>query len=421
MIKIKSLLAKVAQSRIRWTQLSLITRIYLVAVLVVSGGGGAAIVALSNRPSTVTKQAAKTRNRPTGSNSTTSGTSTSPVKTGTSSPKAGSSVGSTTTNSIKPGVSATKNSGSSSSGSSVSSIAHSSIALGIAVDDPSSGASNNEVGNYEGAAGKYPAFVEWYQSWTEPLYYSSQKTTVTSEHMTPMISWTTATSPSTAATYASIVNGSQNSTIDSAASLAKQWPGTLYIRFNYEMNVGSSPWEPAKLGETAADFVAGWQYIVNRFNADGVTNVKWVWSPNLDCNGTCPFNSYYPGNNYVNMVGLDGYNYAWLDGVAWETFPTLFQNDYNDITALAPGKPVDIAETACTEPNTLEANAGDSKSAWITQMAIYIPGNMPAVTALTWWSAASDEANFEVNSSASSLAAWKANVVNNIIFQASLN
>lgn len=289
---------------------------------------------------------------------------------------------------------------------------HKQVALGIAVDD-SNQVNNAQIGNYESAAGVNPIFVEWYQSWTEPLYYSSQETSVTSHHLIPMISWTSDATPLT-----SISDGSQDAKIDAAAVLAKQWPGTLYIRFDYEMNVTSSPWDPAKLGEQPSDYIAAWQHVVNRFKtSDGVTNVKWVWSPNIDCNGACPFSSYYPGSSYVDMVGLDGYNYAWVDNVNWETFSALFQNSYNAIVALAPGKPVAIAEVASVEANAAEAAAGYNKAAWIQQMAADIPASMPAVTALSWWSASANQATMEVNSSPASLSAWKADVVANTYFE----
>jgi beta-mannanase len=295
-------------------------------------------------------------------------------------------------------------------------VASNAMAVGVAVDDPNT-ANNPELSNYISAAGKPPAYAEWYQSWTEPLYYSSQENVLMNDNITPIISWSSNSTPLT-----SISNGSQNNTIDAAASLAKKWPGTLYIRFDYEMNITSSPWDPTKLNETPADYVAAWQYIVNRFkNTDGVTNVKWVWTPNIDCKGDCPFTSYYPGNNYVDMVGLDGYNYASLDGVNWRTFSDLFQNDYNELVALAPGKPIYIAEVGCAEANSSESSAGDSKAVWIQQMASTITSDMPGVVALTWWEGTNDQSSLEIQSSQASLSAWQTEVVNSSFFAGKLS
>ena len=290
-----------------------------------------------------------------------------------------------------------------------------SIAVGVAVDD-SNTAKNSQLSNYTTAAGKAPAFVEWYQSWAEPLYYSSQETSVKSANLAPIISWTSDSTPLT-----SISNGSQNSTIDAAAALAKLWPGTLYIRFDYEMNITSSAWDPANLSETPADYVNAWRYVVNRFKTtDGVTNVKWIWSPNINCNGSCPFDSYYPGSSSVDMVGLDGYNYASLDGVIWQSFGSLFQASYNDLIGLAPGIPVDIAEVGSAEANSAETTSGDSKATWVQQMSSTITANMPKVRAVTWWEGADNQASLEVQSTPAALSAWKSAVISGQNFQGTL-
>ena len=290
-----------------------------------------------------------------------------------------------------------------------------SIAVGIAVDD-SNTAKNPQLSNYTTATGKAPAFVEWYQSWAEPLYYSSQETSVKSANLTPVISWTSDSTPLT-----SISNGSQDNTIDAAAALAKQWPGTLYIRFDYEMNIKSSAWDPTNLSETPTDYVYAWRYIVNRFKTtDGVTNVKWIWSPNINCNGSCPFDSYYPGNSYVDMVGLDGYNYASLDGVAWESFSSLFQNSYDDIVGLDPGIAVDIAEVGSAEASPTEMAQGLNKASWVSAMALTIPTTMPKVIALTWWQGLDHQSSLEIQSSGPSINAWKSGIVNSQRYQANL-
>jgi len=65
--------------------------------------------------------------------------------------------------------------------------------------------------------------------------------------------------------------------IANAQTIASASPGpnTLYLCFDHEadLNVGTAG---AAQG-TAADFVAAWQYIWNKFQTAGVTNVKWVW------------------------------------------------------------------------------------------------------------------------------------------------
>ena len=61
-------------------------------------------------------------------------------------------------------------------------------------------------------------------------------------------------------------------------------------------------------GNSSADYVAMWRHVVSIFRAAGASNVRWVWSPNIYASRsttTRPFAAYYPGNAWVDDVGLD--------------------------------------------------------------------------------------------------------------------
>ena len=249
------------------------------------------------------------------------------------------------------------------------------IALGFAVWDPTYPTTGNQFQNYVAAVGSTPNFVEFYQDpWScdgqsgEPLFWNNEEQLLTADHLTPVISWGTNSIP---LTY--ILSGGCNAYIDQSAAAAKTWPGSVYIRLDWEMNGAWSAWNPTKQGVSDSTFVQFWQFVVNRFAADGVTNVKWVWAPNIDQNGSRPFGAFYPGAKYVNMVGLDGYNYAWAQNTSWQTFGQLFQYSYNEMLTVAPGKPIMISEVASVEADATEAAAGLSKAGWIQQMAAYLP------------------------------------------------
>ena len=296
------------------------------------------------------------------------------------------------------------------------------IALGFAVWDPTYPTSGNQFQNYEAAVGSTPNFVEFYQDpWScggqsgEPLFWTNEEQLLTADHLTPVISWGTNSIP---LTY--ILGGGCNAYIDQSAAAAETWPGSVYIRLDWEMNGAWSAWNPTKQGVSDSTFVRFWQFVVNRFAADGVSNVKWVWAPNIDQNGSRPFGAFYPGANYVNMVGLDGYNYAWAQGTAWQTFGQLFQYSYNEMLTVAPGKPIMISEVASVEADASEAAAGFSKAGWIQQLAAYLPVSMPQVTALCWFDQPTGGVNYSVNSSPAALAAWVKYVVSAADYQGRL-
>jgi beta-mannanase len=168
------------------------------------------------------------------------------------------------------------------------------------------------------------------------------------------------------------------------------------------MNLSSSLYGPGVNGNTSALFIAAWQHVVSIFRASGATNVRWVWSPNVDCQGKCPFQAFYPGDSWVDWVALDGYNYASVDNVPWESFDTVFASSYAELAALTK-KPMMVAETSSTE-------TGGDKAAWITTaLTQTLPDQMPLVRALVWFNV-DKETDWAVNSSPTSLQAFRSAV-----------
>ena len=169
-------------------------------------------------------------------------------------------------------------------------------------------------------------------------------------------------------------------------------------------------------GNTPADYVAMWKHVWGLFKEAGATNAYWVWSPNLlyvNADNTAEqaaadYAALYPGDGYVDWIGLDGYN----DGVKskWKSFPELFDASYQAITKLT-AKPLMIAEFGCSEKG---APAGTSKAAWITQTYLHdIPGRYPRVRLVNWFDrdkSKQGETDWRFNSSPDALAAYRAAV-----------
>ena len=73
----------------------------------------------------------------------------------------------------------------------------------------------------------------------------------------------------------------------------------------------------------------------------------WVWCPNANSVPEEPFNvaeAYYPGDDYVDWVAVDGYNWGTSkDSSSWQSFDEIFGKPLADVARYAPGKPVMIA------------------------------------------------------------------------------
>ena len=136
------------------------------------------------------------------------------------------------------------------------------------------------------------------------------------------------------------------------------------------------------------------------FTTAGATNAVWVFSPN---NGNSPdeawnqWANYYPGDNYVDWMGIDGYNWgttqAWS---SWATFQAVFGGIYAGIAA--KGKPIMIPETASTE-------LGGDKAAWIAGVLPSLKTTFPGIKALVWFQM-NKETDWRIDSSTASQAAF---------------
>ncbi|MFA5801638.1 MAG: glycosyl hydrolase [Thermoleophilia bacterium] len=183
----------------------------------------------------------------------------------------------------------------------------------------------------------------------------------------------------------------------------------VLLRPMCEMNGNWTSWSGIANGNSPVDFIPAWRHIHDIFVAEGVTSVKWVWSPNADSTAALAqntFDTYYPGDGYVDYVGLNGYNWgttAKAPGYSstWQSLSQVFSYSY-DVAASNTDKPVMISETASTE-------LGGSKADWLTDAFATLPVRFPRVTSMTWFNVLK-ETDWRVESSGASLQAFKAGV-----------
>ncbi len=267
-----------------------------------------------------------------------------------------------------------------------------SLSAGTAPSAPSTGvylgvsisgvpASMTALQTFQQAANKKVAIVSFWRTMggSQSTLYSSWFQNVFNNGSVPMITWLPKNSD-TGASYSltAIANGQYDSVINTWANTLKGYGHTILIRWAHEMNGSWYAW-----GQQASAYVAAWRHIHNLFVADGATNVKWVWCPNTEYNTATQFNQYYPGDSYVDWVGLDSYNSP--KNGAWYWFSNLFSigNSYATITALT-SKPLMIAETSSAEANLFSPVPPYTKAQWITNaFGTGIP-SMPRVRAIVW-------------------------------------
>jgi hypothetical protein len=283
--------------------------------------------------------------------------------------------------------------------------ASASIQLGAYVRGaPGSGQTMDEYANL---VGQRPGIVMWYRGFDQPLMYSSETANLSARGSTPMVSLEPVDQNGTDIPLSQIAAGNYDSYIHKGAEVAKAWGGRIMIRFAYEMNLSPDagiPWgggPSAVAGNTAADYIAAWRHVVGIYRADGATNAEFVWAPNVD-DGGIPFNQYFPGDEWVDDVGLDGYNWGSAfesTGHKWLSLGDTFASSYATLTQLS-SKPVIFTETASSE-------VGGDKAGWIRRGFLNeLPQRFPRVSGVIWFNV-QKEADWRVDSSQASLDAYR--------------
>ncbi len=263
------------------------------------------------------------------------------------------------------------------------------------------------VALFEKNTHKAASIVMWYQGWGmqdgTQNFEPSWMNTVRTHGSIPMVTWEPwlYTQGVNQPTYSlqSILNGSHDEYITQWANASKAWGHPYFLRFAHEMNGFWYPWSESANGNKAGQYVQAWHHVHDIFAKLSVKNVTWVWSPNTEFVHGTALKGLYPGGAYVDWVGIDGYNWGGVAGKGWQSFAQVFRQTYNDVTTLAPNKPLMIAETASAEQH-------GNKAAWITDaFTVQLPQYFPRVRAVIWFNE-NKETDWRAESSARSQTAF---------------
>jgi hypothetical protein len=219
---------------------------------------------------------------------------------------------------------------------------------------------------------------------------------------------------SNGATLAEIAGGAKDSSLIGWAKAVRNYEKPFFLRWDWEMNGTWFQWG-AEAAANPALFKSAWRHFHDVVEAQGATNVTWVWCPNVKFTESTPLPYLYPGDEYVDWTCADGYNRGTnpINPSGWTKFYTLFSPTYNTLQNLTPEKPVMIAETASTE-------LGGSKAQWIADAySAQLPVKFPNIRAISWfnWNIPVEESRWDwpIESSESAQAAFS-NVISSPYF-----
>ena len=279
-----------------------------------------------------------------------------------------------------------------------------SVLFGVVTD------TNAELASFDADAGKNATLYGSYRSFAYSSDFdSASASALRSQGVQPMVTWEpwdpgvgTANQP----TYslASILAGNFDTYITRWATEIKAWGQPLWLRFAHEMNGNWYPWSAGVNGNSADQYVAAWRHVHDIFQRVGATNVSWVWTPNVIMGATPTLASLYPGDAYVDVIGMDGYNWgtsqSW--GSTWQTPSQVFGQTLAALEQIS-SRPEIIGETASTE-------IGGNKATWINQFFAFLAAQ-PRIKAFVWFNL-NKETDWRIESSAAAEGAFAAGVAN---------
>ncbi len=145
----------------------------------------------------------------------------------------------------------------------------------------------------------------------------------------------------------------------------------LAIRLDHEMNGIWYPWSETDgkgnsiNGNNVGDYANMWRHVHDVFQQEGANNlVIWVWAPNIVNNVPAAhkapgyLQSLYPGDGYVDWVGLSGYLRPPYKPDNNFTFDYTFKPSLDELRGITK-KPILLAEVGASETD-------GHKAAWIT-------------------------------------------------------
>jgi hypothetical protein len=203
--------------------------------------------------------------------------------------------------------------------------------LGVFEDD--SPPSYQPIAEFAEAVGRQPNLVGYYSGWAEP-FQASYAQTMRKHGVIPFVQI-----DPTLASVSGIAAGDYDIYLRTYADSVRNFGHPVVIGFGHEMNADWYSWGYGSVPPST--FVAAWQHIVSLFRAQGADNVTWLWTLQADEAGkTGPIEDWWPGNSYVNWVGIDGYYYTPAD-----TFANVFAKTIDQVRQFTD-KPVLLSETA---------------------------------------------------------------------------
>ena len=278
------------------------------------------------------------------------------------------------------------------------------------------------IKKFQGLIGRNLNSIMWFQGWDssdQPDFPAAALNKIladkaTNESINLHLTWEPAVD------LKDITKGVYDPYLEKYADSISAWGKDIQFRFAHEMiqdNIHDGK-EFYRWQDQPEDYVKAFRHVHDIFEKAGANNAKFVWCPNNAPFEVDVLKQYYPGEDYVDWLCMDGYNWGnsdakpgWPD---WTWFDDIFANIYNtfvDNPEVFGDKPIMIGEFGSCEagPNDLPEQ---HKAEWIKNAFERMTSeDFKQIKAFHWFQI-DKECDWRVNSSTAAKEAFKAALEN---------
>lgn len=177
-----------------------------------------------------------------------------------------------------------------------------------------------------------------------------------------------------------ILNGEYDDYFTRYAQMITAFEHPVLMRFGNEMNGDWCIYSAYHTSKDTEIYKKTYRYVHDIFTKNGANNALWIWNPNEKSFPDFTWNAmelYYPGNEYVDIVGLTGYNTGtYYNGETWRNFDQIYSEMYQKYQTMF-SQPLMITEFG-------SSSIGGDKAAWISDMFQQLP-KYPDIKVAIWW------------------------------------
>lgn len=188
-----------------------------------------------------------------------------------------------------------------------------------------------------------------------------------------------------------VLDGEYDEFLKDYARVVSEFDHPVLFRLGNEMNGDWCPYSSYNTSKDTMIFKEFYRYVYQIFEEANADNVIWVWNPNGKSFPDFQWNDavmYYPGDEYVDIIGLTAYNTGtYYPGENWTEFNVLYDSLYSQYDTLYK-QPMMITEFA-------SSSVGGDKNQWIKNMFAHIT-EYENIKLAIWWDGCDWDANGNV-------------------------